>query len=237
VENPKKDQSEVSSTRKALLSSAKELFTDKGYSAVSTREIAERASVNLGAITYHFGSKARLFVETVRQLMTERHKSITFFSPAEEVSSGQEAAVELCLFIRAFLNDLCHPKGPDVCRIMHREINGVTSQDPDMFEALVVSVTEEFIRPLDDRLMELITMLRPSASAEEVATLAQSVIGQCAFYHTHRPFANRLRGKELTGHDNLKNIANDISQFTLRGLGLGEQEIIDAVATAANRGE
>ena len=47
--------------KKRLLAVAKELFARYGYDAVSVRDITSRAKANLGAITYHFGSKEALY--------------------------------------------------------------------------------------------------------------------------------------------------------------------------------
>lgn len=47
--------------RERLLAVAKDLFARYGYDAVSVRDITSRAKANLGAITYHFGSKEALF--------------------------------------------------------------------------------------------------------------------------------------------------------------------------------
>jgi AcrR family transcriptional regulator len=40
---------------------AYELFAERGYHGTSVREIAHRAGMSQGQITYHFGSKAALF--------------------------------------------------------------------------------------------------------------------------------------------------------------------------------
>ena len=47
--------------RERLLAVARDLFAKNGYDAVSVRDITSRAHANLGAITYHFGSKEALF--------------------------------------------------------------------------------------------------------------------------------------------------------------------------------
>ena len=47
-------------TRKALIESAIRLFGEKGYDAVSTRDIADLAAANIGSIAYHFGGKPGL---------------------------------------------------------------------------------------------------------------------------------------------------------------------------------
>jgi AcrR family transcriptional regulator len=47
-------------TRHALLLEARKLFSEKGYRGASIRELTARAGANLGAVTYHFGSKEAL---------------------------------------------------------------------------------------------------------------------------------------------------------------------------------
>ena len=47
--------------RRRLLEAALQLFADKGYQKTSTREIADRAGVNLGSISYYFCDKPGLY--------------------------------------------------------------------------------------------------------------------------------------------------------------------------------
>jgi AcrR family transcriptional regulator len=48
-------------TASALLRAGRELFARRGYDGASVRAITRAASANLGAITYHFGSKRGLY--------------------------------------------------------------------------------------------------------------------------------------------------------------------------------
>lgn len=48
-------------TKLKILYAANELFAQKGFSASSMREIAQRADVNLSAINYHFRNKESLY--------------------------------------------------------------------------------------------------------------------------------------------------------------------------------
>ncbi|MBQ0937319.1 CerR family C-terminal domain-containing protein [Ideonella paludis] len=48
-------------TRERLLLTALRLFAQRGFSATSTREIAQAAGANVAAIAYHFGDKAGLY--------------------------------------------------------------------------------------------------------------------------------------------------------------------------------
>ena len=65
-------------TRQALLASGRELFAAHGYRGASIRAITKKAGANLGAVTYHFGSKQALYgavlgsvIEPFRDHLTE----------------------------------------------------------------------------------------------------------------------------------------------------------------------
>ncbi|HEX8723926.1 MAG TPA: TetR/AcrR family transcriptional regulator [Gemmatimonadaceae bacterium] len=57
-----------SSTRERILDVARDLFTTRGYDAVSVRDIVSAARVNLGAVTYHFGSKEALYHTSIESM-------------------------------------------------------------------------------------------------------------------------------------------------------------------------
>lgn len=211
--------------KEALLIAAEKLFTEKGYDAVSTRELADEAQVNLGAIQYHFGSKEQLFVETIRRLMQARCSANELMTNCCALNSKADAIRHLQLFFQSFLQDICNPRGPNVCKLMYREVHDTTAPESKMFEALVSSVVNEFIRPVDDHLKKVVKWLVPEASDEKVCLINHSIIGQCTFYVTHRPFIERLRSLDFGDKDKFSEIAQHLTLFTLRGLGLTEKEI------------
>jgi AcrR family transcriptional regulator len=51
-----------------LLAVAADLFAREGFDAVSVRDITSRAKANLGAVTYHFGSKEALFHAVIERI-------------------------------------------------------------------------------------------------------------------------------------------------------------------------
>lgn len=57
-------------TRQRLLEEARKLFSKKGFTGTSIREVTGRAGANLGAVTYHFGSKQALYEAVIRAFIT-----------------------------------------------------------------------------------------------------------------------------------------------------------------------
>jgi AcrR family transcriptional regulator len=59
------------STRAALVRAARELFSERGYGAVGTTEVVERAGVTRGALYHHFRGKKDLFRAVYEQTEQE----------------------------------------------------------------------------------------------------------------------------------------------------------------------
>jgi AcrR family transcriptional regulator len=60
---------EAPSSRERILAAARSLFAQDGYRGTSVRAIIGQAHVNLGAVTYHFGGKARLYEAVLDSLV------------------------------------------------------------------------------------------------------------------------------------------------------------------------
>jgi TetR/AcrR family transcriptional regulator len=63
-------------TRSKILDAALSVFSDRGFAAAGTREIAAKAGVNQGLITYHFKSKANLWREAASRIFAEARANI-----------------------------------------------------------------------------------------------------------------------------------------------------------------
>src|SRR5215218_10411701 len=56
-----------SAAEEALLDAAERLLVDVGYSGITTRRLAEEASVNHGLVHYYFGSNENLLVRALER--------------------------------------------------------------------------------------------------------------------------------------------------------------------------
>src|SRR3989338_5324898 len=84
--------------RDRLLAAARELFARSGYDAVSVRDLTARARANLGAVTYHFGSKEALYHAALESIAEPAHERVaeaarTTGSALERVESVVRAAL------------------------------------------------------------------------------------------------------------------------------------------------
>ncbi len=72
---------EQSDTASRLIEAAVALFSQKGYDGTSVRALSTLADANLGAITYHFGSKETLYdaafgsvIDPIREIVVDAVK-------------------------------------------------------------------------------------------------------------------------------------------------------------------
>jgi AcrR family transcriptional regulator len=100
VKSRKEERSEA--TRAALLEAARELFAERGYTAVPTEEIVGRARVTRGALYHHFEDKRDLFRAVYEDLERELAERLTAAAAAERrperhLEVGCEAFLDACL--------------------------------------------------------------------------------------------------------------------------------------------
>ena len=96
-----------------LLDTAEKLFAEHGYDGVGMRQLAGEAKVNLGAATYHFGSKAALFTETfMRRFRPTNAERLRLLNQAEAAAGGKPLPVETiveCMIRPPFESGIAHP--------------------------------------------------------------------------------------------------------------------------------
>ncbi len=103
-------------TRETILRSALGLFSDRGFDGCTNREIAARAGVNHGLITYYFGSKQKLWQEAVDVAFAEMGAGIRELLEDASITDERERAARV---IRAHVHFVA--RNPEFVRLMHDE--------------------------------------------------------------------------------------------------------------------
>src|SRR3954468_20906607 len=89
---PRRTQAERRArTRKALLVATVETLVDAGYAGVTTRGVAERAGVSIGALQHHFESKSELVADAMEHLIAELGRELVAGAPPASRSERERA--------------------------------------------------------------------------------------------------------------------------------------------------
>lgn len=102
-------------TRASLLQRGRAVFAERGFDGASVRAITDAAGANLGAITYHFGSKEALYVEVLRTAIAPMRDRVYEATAAHRTPIDRVAGI-----MRAFFEHM--RDNPDVPRLMLQRI-------------------------------------------------------------------------------------------------------------------
>ncbi len=94
-----------------LVRAARQIFAQQGFAGSSVRSITAAAGVNLGAITYHFGSKQALYNAVLSQTLAPFRERL-----AAAAASGGSALDRIERFLRAAFDHLA--EHPDLPRLL-----------------------------------------------------------------------------------------------------------------------
>jgi len=212
-------------SRARILNTAGQLFAERGYNGVSTRELAKAANVNVSAIGYYFRGKKGLYRAVLQQLIEDTEP---IFEPAAaRIKAGVAAAGSdreaLTAITRDLIGHLLRAVLGDArmrwqMGLMLREFH----QPSDGFAILL----EHRVHPMHDAVAELGAAAtgRP-AGTPETLLLTCAVIGQCmAFGAARNLVCARLDWPDYT-EAAIDQVIETVTRVVLSALGLAERGV------------
>ena len=201
-------------TERRLLEAAAQVFADRGFEHATVREVCRRAGANVAAVNYHFESKERLYLETIRAAMRLCHGTDTAAFLEFAARPGLSKEERLLGLVRRFAMNLLgeHPEWHT--RLIFQEMNR-----PTQATAVIV---EEFLSPAlpgdarGDRAVP-----RRDADDETLALHVMSLTGQVLYHRVAAPVALRLLGRDAYDAPLVARVAEHIAGFTLAALEAG----------------
>jgi AcrR family transcriptional regulator len=111
------------STEEKIKEAAKKLFTQKGFEAVKTRDIAAEAGINLALLNYYFRSKQKLFEVVMMENMQQ------FIQGVATILLDEKASIERKLetLVAHYIDILCVT--PDLALFIFNHIR-LAAKDP-----------------------------------------------------------------------------------------------------------
>lgn len=162
----RKQRSDGAGARAQLLQTALRLFSEKGFSKTSTREIAQAAGANIAAISYYFGDKAGLYRAVFTEPMGSVGDDIAVYNqPHLDLHQSLEG------FFSSFLEPLQQGELVQLCTRLHfREMLEPTG--------LWAEEVDNGIKPAHAALVEVLCRhLQVGKADDDVHRLAFSIAG------------------------------------------------------------
>ncbi len=206
-------------TRDRLLVQAEHLFSQKGYAAVSVREITAAADSNLSAINYHFGNKLNLYLSVFKERWVPRAQGVRkFFKNSLSEKNNPDTSDVVRAIATAFLEGaLTDDERRCQISLMHRELSHPT-------EAVNI-VVSEVIRPMH---LDIQERIRPSLPAnvnlEKLTLSIFSIISMILYFGFAQPVVSRVMEQEFDPQFKSR-VIDHIVSFTMGGImGIKEGE-------------
>ena len=203
-------------TRDRLLDEAEDLFAQRGYHAVSVREITKAAESNLAAVNYHFGNKQNLYLEVFRARWLPRASRIQqSFKQSLKNNGNPTPNMVVQSFARSFLEG---PMSADERTRHLKLISGELVQPTEAFELVV----EQVFRPLFGKFLEDLRKAMPDTIDEKQMVLnVFSILSMVLYFNFARPLITSFVGGQ-EGKDIETRLVDHIVQFSLSGVNAGK---------------
>jgi len=197
-------------TRERLLEVAGETFGESGFRQTTIREICKRAGMNVASVHYYFGSKEQLYLAALRGALEQAKHG-----PPPRPDLPLDKA-DLPRFLRFFVKNaverILAPRPDWHLKLIQREL-----VEPSF---ALETVVKEYMRPNFRYLRDGIAAILPGATARELDLHALSIMGQIVYYRCAGPVALRLLGEKGFEAALCDEIAEHVTRFSARALGV-----------------
>jgi AcrR family transcriptional regulator len=192
-----------------ILEAAGEIFVERGFKSATVREICKRAGVNFAAIHYHFGSKEHLYLAVLKHYQAIVYQN---YPPDAGLDKTSSPETRLSAFVERFMFRILGEGQPSwFGKLVAREYADPTQALDDLLS--------EFFQPSFNILSSIVRELLGNKAGEQTVRLcATSIVGQCLHFRHSKAVLSRLFQIESFSKEEIKEIAQHITQFSLKAL-------------------
>lgn len=214
-----------SGSKRKLLDAAEQLFAEKGFEAVSVRDITQLAKANVAAVNYHFGSRDGLLTLVMMRYMTPvNEERIARLETLERKSSGKTVPLEEIIdaLVRPLVTQIRKSELSE--RLFYKLMGRTFAQQGDGLPPQI----EEQLRQVVQRFTRAFAKALPAVAADDLAWRIHFVVGGMIHMLTHQEILQRL----TQGASGVPPMEVTISRF-IRFAAAGLREGVEAEEPAA----
>jgi TetR/AcrR family transcriptional regulator, regulator of cefoperazone and chloramphenicol sensitivity len=191
-----------------ILDAAARLFEERGYAAVTLKDIVRAARVNGASVNYHFGDKRNLYRQVIERGLRNRERA----APLDADRRQLPPAERLRRFIGALMAQLLDDSEPSrLSRLMLRE----AIEPSAAFARAVDELPKRQLRILDG----IVGALAGRALGRvRVRRMSISVLGQCVYYRYADKILRRIEPRLRHSPRSVNAIAEHIYRFSLSAI-------------------
>lgn len=198
-------------TRSDLVSAARTLFGRRGFDGASIRAITGRAGANLGAVTYHFGSKRALYRAVLEAGLRPLAARVT-----EAARTSGSARDRMIRVVEAYFAHL--ETHPDLPHLLLQEI-AAGKKPPAVVVEIIQGVAETIAR------LQMDGVADGSVRAGHPFLTALSVVSQPVFFTLVAPMLREIADIDLADPGTRPGALEHIRAFVHAGLAPREEAV------------
>jgi AcrR family transcriptional regulator len=191
-------------TRKALLAASRRLFGLRGFDGTSIRAITRMAGANLGAVTYHFGSKRALYGAVLEDGLRPLAERVA--AAAQSDGTGRERMLRV---VEAYFAHL--ESRPDLPRLLLQEV-AAGKTPPEVVVEIIQGVAGTIARLQREGVAD------GSVRSGHPYLAALSVVSQPVFFTLVGPLLHVVAGIDLGDPDTRRGVLEHVQAFVHAGL-------------------
>ncbi|MBN1796572.1 MAG: TetR/AcrR family transcriptional regulator [Sedimentisphaerales bacterium] len=180
-----------------LLDAAEKLFSEKGFSATSVRDLTSEAGCNVAAVNYHFGNKELLY-----KAMFKRHLEQVFGfhkDNIKKVMSSENPTIEK--LTEALVRPMLEHSSEKVSQMPMLKLTVRESLNPQFKKEVVeLEIIKDFLTEIQKAILVLFPKLKPQKAMLCVFSLEGMVIHPLLFGEFYHDIAPDLAPDDLINH-------------------------------------
>ncbi|MES2657863.1 MAG: TetR family transcriptional regulator [Verrucomicrobiota bacterium] len=203
-----------SGSKRKLLDAAEQLFAEKGFEAVSVRDITQLAKTNVASVNYHFGSRDGLLALVMMRYMTPvTEERLARIDSLERKWSGKSAPLEEIIdaLVRPLVGQV--RKSELAERLFYKLTGRICAEQGD---GLPPQIEDQF-RQTGERFSRAFAKALPTVPPEELAWRIHFVIGAMIHMLTHQEILHRVSGG-VSGAPTMEATMSRFIRFAAAGL-------------------